>query len=147
MIQTRLSLLLALSFFALSPAVNATPGCKIAAFPGYQLEYCLYPGPGPTVVLETAQGTDMRVWTADFVERLNGFSTVLTYNRVGYGRSYLRGLPMHAPVTARGTTQRLHRLLLRLYPDRPVILVGHSIGGCMRSFLRAPIHNSWRCLC
>jgi pimeloyl-ACP methyl ester carboxylesterase len=99
-----------------------TPTCQMAA----DLSYCRYPGPGPLLVLLPGLGNDMQAWPATFLQALNRFAGVLTYDRRGYGRS----APLRpAPVTAQAAAADLHRLLEHLGISQPVVLVGHSLGG------------------
>jgi pimeloyl-ACP methyl ester carboxylesterase len=89
----------------------------------------MHPAPGPLLVLDAAQGTDMLVWDQAFIKELNGFASVLAFNRIGSGKSRLTGHNLKQPVTAKDSSERLHRLLQRLSPERKVILLGHSMGG------------------
>ncbi|MET0962616.1 MAG: alpha/beta fold hydrolase [Noviherbaspirillum sp.] len=120
------SLLLAASFAAIA---RAEPGCRTESFPQYQLEYCLYPAPGPLLVLDAAQGTDMAVWGENFITALNGFAAVLTYNRIGSGKSRFHDRRLDQAVTAKESSERLYQLLQRLAAGRKPILLGHSMGG------------------
>lgn len=112
-----------------NPGVHAAPHCGLQRFPDYQLEYCMYPAPGPLLVLDAAQGTSMQVWDRKFIGELNGYASVLTYNRIGSGRSRFNSHPLTQPVTARDSAERLHFLLQRIAPAQRVILLGHSMGG------------------
>jgi pimeloyl-ACP methyl ester carboxylesterase len=121
---------------------SAAAQCSTETFPAYRLQFCRYPAPGPLLVLDAAQGTDMQVWDQDFIKALNGYAEVLTYNRVGSGDSAFVGRALNAPITAEGSSRRLHRLLQRLYPKRKVILLGHSMGGLYAQyFARAYPHQ------
>ena len=112
-----------------STSANAAPHCGTERFPHYQLEYCMHPTSGPLLVLDAAQGTDMQVWDQAFISELNGYASVLTFNRIGSGKSRFTGHRLNQPVTAKDSSDRLHRLLQRLAPGRQVILIGHSMGG------------------
>lgn len=89
----------------------------------------MHPAPGPLLVLDAAQGTDLQVWDQALIKQLNGFAAVLTFNRIGSGKSRFTGHKLNRAVTAKDSSDRLHRLLQRLYPGRKVILLGHSMGG------------------
>lgn len=120
-------------FFTVLPLLfstaSAEPLCGIADFPAYQLQYCRYPGKAPALVLEAGMGRGMESWPPEFIERLNGISEVLIYNRIGYGKSRFHRRHPRGQVMARESSRRLHRLLRQLYDDAPVVLVGHSLGG------------------
>lgn len=123
------TLLIAASCLAPCLEAGATPLCGTEIFTTYQMQFCRYPAPGPLLVLDAAQGTDMQVWDKGLIDALNGYAEVLTFNRVGSGESVFSGRPLTAPVTAKDSSDRLHFLLQRLYPGRKVILIGHSMGG------------------
>lgn len=108
---------------------SATPQCGVQRFHDYQLEYCMYPAAGPLLVLDAAQGTSMRVWEQAFIKKLNRYAAVLTYNRVGSGKSRFVGHPLTRPITAKDSAKRLHGLLQRIAPAQQCILLGHSLGG------------------
>ncbi|WP_194715346.1 alpha/beta fold hydrolase [Noviherbaspirillum soli] len=111
------------------PALHAAAHCGVQRFPDYQLEYCMYPAAGPLLVLDAAQGTSMQVWDRGFIGELNRYASVLTYNRIGSGRSRFNSHPLTQPVTARDSAERLHHLLQRIAPSQRIILLGHSMGG------------------
>lgn len=119
---------LVLALFTSSP-IHAAPHCGVQRFHDYQMEYCMYPAAGPLLVLDAAQGTSMRVWDRQFIRELNHYASVLTYNRIGSGRSRFNSHPLKQPVTARDSAERLHHLLQRIAPAQRVILLGHSMGG------------------
>jgi pimeloyl-ACP methyl ester carboxylesterase len=107
--------------------IAATSNCGIKTFPDYQIEYCLFTGNGPLLVLEGSQGNDFSIWPNSFIQSLKQFSSVLIYNRVGYGQSrYYQTYTQ--PITAKEVASRLHALLTSLHIKQPVVLVGHSIG-------------------
>lgn len=90
------------------------------------LSYCLHAGADPLIVLVTGLGNSMQTWPAAFVHALNSFAGVLVYDRKGHGASAaLAG----APVTARDAAADLDALLAQIGIRRPVVLVGHSLGG------------------
>ena len=93
--------------------------------PSGALEYCLYPGPAPLLVLLSGLGDDLRSWSTSFLEALNRMAGVLVYDRRGHGRS--AALPPQ-PVTAEAVAADLQQLLQTLH-SAPVVLVGHSLGG------------------
>ena len=120
--------LLLLTVFT-SPPIHAAPHCGVQRFPNYQLEYCMYPAAGPLLVLDAAQGTSMRVWDRQFIGELNRYASVLTYNRIGSGKSRFNSHPLTQPITAKDSAERLHHLLQRIVRGQRVILLGHSMGG------------------
>lgn len=101
--------------------------CAVAA----GLEYCLYPGPEPTLVLLSGLGNAMDSWPPSFLRALNQLAGVLTYNRKGYGRSDAAAASV---VTALETATDLDALLAQLGLEQ-VVLVGHSLGGLYAQFL------------
>ncbi len=129
MFNAALSFLALMSLFILMTSVNAAPRCGIEKFNQYQIQYCLYEGNGPLLVLEGSQGNDMTVWPKPFLHKLNQFAKVLVYNRIGYGQSYYyQHRAMHS-VTAKNVAEHLHDLLYRLKINKPVVIIAHSIGG------------------
>ncbi|WP_431919178.1 alpha/beta fold hydrolase [Micromonospora wenchangensis] len=82
-------------------------------------------GDGPVVVLESGMAA-----TAEHWERIAGplgdrFTTV-TYHRAGYGASHYRGTGEYRFETM---VDDLVELTRHVAGDRPVVLVGHSLGG------------------
>lgn len=129
MLNNRLSYLIAILLFLFSQCVYSAPKCNIEKFNQYQIEYCLYEGRGPLLVLEGSQGNSMSVWPKSFLNQLNQFSTILTYNRIGYGQSYYYQHKKLNSVTARSVSVHLEALLNRLKINKPTIIIAHSIGG------------------
>ena len=93
--------------------------------PSGALEYCLYPGPAPLLVLLSGLGDDLPSWSTSLLEALNRMAGILVYDRRGHGRS--AALPPQ-PVTAEAVAADLQQLLQTLH-SAPVVLVGHSLGG------------------
>jgi hypothetical protein len=114
--------LLLFSKFAFS-----VPACNIEKFSQYQMEYCIYKGKGPLLVLESAQGSNMQVWPESFLQQLNKFSEVLIYNRIGYQKSHYYQPRKLNVVTAKSISEQLNVLLARLKIKKPIIIVAHSI--------------------
>ena len=112
-----------------SQAMHAAPHCGVQRFLKYQLEYCMYPAAGPLLVLDAAQGTSMRVWGRQFIGELNRYASVLTYSRIGSGKSRFNSHPLTQPITAKESAERLHHLLERIAPAQRVILLSHSMNG------------------
>jgi pimeloyl-ACP methyl ester carboxylesterase len=90
------------------------------------LGYCLYPGPGPLLVLLSGLGNGMASWPPSFLQALNSFAAVLIYDRRGYGASASLA---PEPMTAQAVAADLQQLLQTLHVRPPVVLVGHSLGG------------------
>src|SRR5688500_9313399 len=107
----------------------AKPSCNTKVFPTYQLEYCLSKTHKPTLVFINPMGNDMSVWPVSFLKPIEQFSSVLIYNRVGYGNSKITSGTLNAKVTAKEVAEQLHGLLVALKIQQPIILVAHSIGG------------------
>jgi pimeloyl-ACP methyl ester carboxylesterase len=78
----------------------------------------------PTVVLETGLGAESEEWEAVFQE-VKQFTSVCRYDRANRGRSD----PAPKPRSAQDFVADLHSLLVAAAIPRPVVLVGHSLGG------------------
>lgn len=105
------------------------PKCNVEKFKQYQMEYCLYTGSGPLLVLEGSQGNSMAIWPQSFLRDLNRFSEILIYNRIGYGQSRIDNAQQLQLVTAKSVSTHLHALLKRLNIHKRIIIIAHSIGG------------------
>jgi hypothetical protein len=111
MYPPRLSALLILALCN-DAGANAAPRCGAERFPRYQLEYCMHPAPGPLLVLDAAQGTDMQVCDQAFIKEINGFASVLTFNRIGSGKHQIGDQIGDRP---------------RFFSFAPIILLGHAV--------------------
>jgi pimeloyl-ACP methyl ester carboxylesterase len=80
---------------------------------------------GPVVVLEAGIAASSISWSL-VQDRVAQFTTVVSYDRAGFGWSRHAGL--HRP-TALAAAEELARLLERAGIAPPFILVGHSFGG------------------
>ena len=78
----------------------------------------------PTVVLETGLGAESEEWQPVF-EAVEQFSAVCYYDRANRGHSD----PAPKPRSAQDMVTDLHALLAAAAIPRPVVLVGHSLGG------------------
>ena len=105
------------------------PKCGIKKFKKYQMQYCLYEGPGPLLVLEAPLGDGLTVWPDYFLNELNKFSTILVYSRIGIGKSYFYQKKVQDIITAKMVSEHLHNLLNRLHINKPMVFIAHSIGG------------------
>lgn len=84
---------------------------------------CLGHG-SPTVVFESGLGGHLLNWKA--VQRaISALTTACFYDRAGYGDSDATPRPM----TAQNVTDDLYWLLDKAGVQKPVVLVGHSLGG------------------
>lgn len=79
---------------------------------------------GPIIVFENGSGMTSSSWDK-VTRKLHDDATVITYDRAGYGWSGAA----KAKRTPDNIVNELNELLIRLDVDRPVILVGHSLGG------------------
>jgi pimeloyl-ACP methyl ester carboxylesterase len=85
---------------------------------------------GPAVVIEPAFGGSAQSWQA-IAKTLAQETTVVTYDRAPYGTSS-RAMDRRTPRDIAGD---LHGVLDATSVARPVVLVGHSLGGiCVRAF-------------
>lgn len=90
---------------------------------GYKL-HCRIQGEGrPAVVFLSGFGAPQSYWN-DIVEKVREHSTVITYDRAGYGKSEMGG----EPKTAARIAEELNTLLSKLEIPGPYLVVGHSFG-------------------
>lgn len=78
----------------------------------------------PTIIFETGLGSNLLHWQK-VIGPVSKLTRACFYDRAGYGYSD----PSKHPSTAANAVQDLHALLLRSGVQRPVVLVGHSLGG------------------
>lgn len=78
----------------------------------------------PTVVLETGLGAESEEWEPVFQE-VKQFTSVCRYDRANRGRSD----PAPKPRSAQDFVADLYSLLVAAAIPRPLVLVGHSLGG------------------
>lgn len=78
----------------------------------------------PTVVLESGAGNDGLTWSG-IQPNLAMHTQVCSYDRAGMGWSD----PLPSPRDADHVAAELHGLLASAHIERPVILMGHSMGG------------------
>jgi pimeloyl-ACP methyl ester carboxylesterase len=104
---------------------------KLVDVGGYNLNFRIIPGQGPTILLESGGGLDSTEWNAlaPRLARETG-ATVIAYDRAGFGKS---DLP-ETKYDLREDTAALWRGLRILGFDRNLILVGHSYGGFLIRF-------------
>ena len=79
---------------------------------------------GPAVVLENGLGVEAEEWEAIFQE-VKQWTSVCRYDRANRGHSD----PAPKPRSAQDFVADLHSLLVTAAIPRPVVLVGHSLGG------------------
>jgi len=91
---------------------------------GRRLHAFVYGSGGPTVVLVSGFQAPQAYWNP-IVPGLAEITSVVTFDRAGYGRSERGDLPVHG----RQSAQDLHVLLEKLAVPKPYLLVGHSYGG------------------
>jgi pimeloyl-ACP methyl ester carboxylesterase len=98
---------------------------------GYNLNFRIIRGEGPTILLEAGGGMDSTEWNA-LAPRLakETGATVIAYDRAGFGKS---DLP-ETKCDLREDTAALWRGLRTLGLDQDLILVGHSYGGFLIRF-------------
>jgi pimeloyl-ACP methyl ester carboxylesterase len=78
----------------------------------------------PTVVFEYGLGSHLLHWQK-VAAPVAAITRACFYDRAGYGYSD----PLPSPMTVETVTADLHALLAASHIDRPVVLVGHSLGG------------------
>jgi pimeloyl-ACP methyl ester carboxylesterase len=87
---------------------------------------------GPLMLLECGLTMMSSCW-GWLAPELGSFARVITYDRAGLGWSDERG----GVRDARAIAQELSGLVAALHPQKPIILVGHSMGAmCNRAFIR-----------
>jgi pimeloyl-ACP methyl ester carboxylesterase len=105
---------------------------------GRRLHGYVYGAGAPTVVLVSGLNAPQAYWNA-VVNGIAGATTVITYDRAGYGRSEVGELPLDGAQSARD----LHALLAGMGVPGPYVLVGHSYGvGVARLFASAYPENT-----
>jgi pimeloyl-ACP methyl ester carboxylesterase len=95
---------------------------------GYRLHFRIFPGTGPTVLLEAGGGADSNYWEslpADLVRETE--ATVVAYDRAGYGESDLPDTPYDVRAEMAGLWRGLEQLGLA----NALIALGHSYGGLL----------------
>lgn len=108
--------------------MNGTP--SEADVGPHRISVTVFGSGGPAVVVEPAFGGSTPSWRA-IAEALAGETTVVTYDRAAYGTSS-RAMDSRTP---REIARDLHGVLDAASIPRPVVLVGHSLGGlCVRAF-------------
>ncbi|WP_314172583.1 alpha/beta hydrolase [Streptomyces winkii] len=91
----------------------------------YQLTEAEGPDSSPVLVCETGLASTVEHWT--WLRRMLGCDhPVLAYNRAGYGRSEYR---LGEPFSLAAAVADLRDLVRGVCASRPVVLVGHSLGG------------------
>ena len=91
---------------------------------GRRLHCVVYGSGGPTAVLVSGFQAPQAYWNP-VVSGIAELTTVVTYDRPGYGKSERGDLPVHG----RQSADDLHVLLRKLGVPKPYLLVGHSYGG------------------
>jgi len=90
---------------------------------GCRLHAKVYGEGGPTVVLLNGIRAEQWYWHP-IIPALAGITTVVTYDRPGYGKSEIGTAPCHALQAA----DDLQALLTELDVPKPYVVVGHSYG-------------------
>lgn len=118
------ALFLVISMGLVIPRAAAAQAGNMVDVGGHRL-YCKVSGRGrPTVVIDVGVGESFASW-AFVAAELAKTTSVLAYDRAGYGRSEMGPLPRNAGAEAAD----LKALLRKAAIEGPYILVGHSLGG------------------
>jgi pimeloyl-ACP methyl ester carboxylesterase len=103
---------------------------KLVDVEGRKLSYKVAGAGSPTVVLEYGLGGSSGNWDNIFPE-VARFTSVVAYDRAGYGKSE----PGPGPRSQERLARELHTLLHNAGIKPPYVLVGHSLGGAnIRAF-------------
>ena len=102
----------------------------------HRIEANVFGSGSPTVVIEPALGGDAAAWHP-FAQELGRQTTVVTYDRVPYGVSSA-ATDGRTPLDV---ARDLHGVLCCLGISRPLVLVGHSIGGIYIRAYAAAYHD------
>ena len=89
-----------------------------------QFHYNVFGKGQPTIVIEAAMGDDSESWE-DIQAKLSHFATVVTYDRLGLGKSQSTTMPR----TVANFANDLDEFLTTENISPPYILMGHSLGG------------------
>ena len=106
------------------PEISIEKTEKMINVGGRKLHCCVYGKDSPTVILVSGFRAPQSYWNT-VIPELADVTTVVTYDRPGYGKSELGSLPLHG----KQTSKELNILLEKLNVPEPFILVGHSYGG------------------
>jgi len=110
--------------FAIIPEISTEKVEKMIDVGGRQLHACVYGRGFPAVVLVSGFNAPQIYWNS-IVPEIAKHTTVVTYDRAGYGKSELGNLPCDG----RQTAVELYSLLEKMEVPGPYVLVGHSYGG------------------
>jgi pimeloyl-ACP methyl ester carboxylesterase len=105
------------------PELTMEGDARLVTIEWRTLSATVYGTGGPTIVLIGGLNAPQAYWNA-VVPALAEVTSVVTYDRAGYGDSTVEGLPMHAMQSALD----LRLMLGRLETPSPHIVVGHSYG-------------------
>ena len=95
---------------------------------GFSLNFRIFEGGSPAILLEAGGGMDLTAWDAVAPElAARTGATVICYDRAGFGKSDLPDRPCDMRIEAGWLWQSLRHLGY----DEDIILVGHSYGGWM----------------
>jgi pimeloyl-ACP methyl ester carboxylesterase len=97
---------------------------EVALSDGRQMNFVCAGTGFPTLVVESGLGSHMLHWQK-VAGRLSKLTKTCFYDRAGFGFSDTS----NRPLTAMSVTDDLHLLLRNAKVTRPVVLVGHSLGG------------------
>jgi len=91
---------------------------------GRKLHTRLYGQGSPTVVFVSGTANGPQEEWNPLIDPVAADASLITYDRAGVGKSEIGNLPTHAKQSA----VDLRRLLEKLSPPKPILLVGHSYG-------------------
>lgn len=111
---------------ALGPSTNAGPdgSLKVEVAPGRSLQ-AVCAGAGDRTVIFDAGGSDWSSIWAPIMPSVAKYARACAYDRAGLGASD----PAPGPRSPIAVVEDLHSLIQTISPRKPVVLVGHSLGG------------------
>jgi pimeloyl-ACP methyl ester carboxylesterase len=137
--MTSLSLLLSFSTLAHTDDRQAITATQMIPRGGHKIAFHIQQGSLPVIVLDAGGGLDSTYWNTLVPELAKQTGCkIITYDRAGFGRSD----EVPGPWSVQSATDDLANGLEKLGATQNVILVSHSLGGEIATYL-ARKHPQW----